>query len=169
LKRLLVTSLLALLAWSYPIHAASAKAEPIVPIINYAKLHEPRRAQTTLQNTRLPNGSSASYSGRHYSGKTYTKEEVENLIRKYSADYKTDPALPIRIAKCESGLRWDAANPISSARGVFQYLKGTFANTPEGKAGLSVFDADANVRAAVRHIAVHGTAPWNASRSCWNK
>jgi hypothetical protein len=51
---------------------------------------------------------------------------------------------------------------------VFQYLSGTFANTPEGKQGLSVFDADANIRAAVRHMAVHGTSPWNASKPCWN-
>jgi len=79
-----------------------------------------------------------------------------------------DGNLVLAIARCESGLRWDAANKTSSARGVFQYLAGTWANTEEGRKGTSVFDADANVRMAVRHIAVHGTAAWDASRSCWS-
>lgn len=75
----------------------------------------------------------------------------------------------LRIAMCESGLRWDAKNPTSTASGVFQYLAGTWRNTSEGRKGTSAFDADANIRMAVGHVAVHGTGAWNASISCWNK
>jgi hypothetical protein len=102
--------------------------------------------------------------------RAYTKEEVKDLIIRYSNEYGIDPVLPTRIATCESKLKYDAKNPHSSASGIFQYLAGsTWRNTPEGKQGLSPFDADANVRAAVRHIAVHGTAAWNPSKHCWSK
>lgn len=103
-----------------------------------------------------------------YAGRIYSKEEVIELIKSYAAQYGISADLPLRVARCESGYRWDAKNRTSSASGVFQYLSGTFANTPEGKQGLSAFDADANIRAAVRHMAVHGTSPWNASKPCWN-
>jgi len=44
-------------------------------------------------------------------------------------------------------------------------MPGTWKNTPEGKAGLSCKDADANVRAAVRHMAVHESlSPWWESK-----
>jgi hypothetical protein len=102
-----------------------------------------------------------------YSGRNYTRDEVVELIKSYSAFYGISPDTSLRIAKCESGFNQAAKNPSSSASGVFQYLRGTWSNTEEGKAGISVFDADANVRAAVRHIATKGTSPWNASIHCW--
>jgi hypothetical protein len=101
--------------------------------------------------------------------RAYSKDEVAALIRHHSASVGISPGLALRIASCESGYRHDAANKSSSARGVFQYLAGTWANTSEGKKGTSVFDADANIRMAVTHIAVHGTAPWNESKGCWGK
>jgi hypothetical protein len=97
----------------------------------------------------------------------YSKDEVIELIRVHSASYGLDPALPLAIAKCESGYRWDAKNATSSASGVFQYLSGTWANTPAGREGISVFDADANIRMAIAAIATSGTTPWNASKPCW--
>jgi hypothetical protein len=90
----------------------------------------------------------------------YSREEVIALIETYSAEYGISSEAPLRIAKCESNYRWDAKNKRSSASGVFQYLAGTWANTYEGKAGLSVFDADANIRAAIRHMSVHGFDAW---------
>ena len=103
-------------------------------------------------------------SGRHYS-----KEEVIQLIKEYSKQFAISDDLPLAIGKCESGYNQFAKNKSSSASGVFQYLASTWAGTDEGKAGLSVFDADANVRAAIKYIASRGhAAPWNASKSCWN-
>lgn len=101
--------------------------------------------------------------------RAWTVEEVEQLIRHHAAVVRiADVDLVVRIASCESGLRWDAKNPHSTAAGVFQYLARVWANTEAGRMGLSVFDADANIRMAVSHIAAHGTAAWNASRSCWD-
>lgn len=99
----------------------------------------------------------------------YTRDEVIDLIRKYSSAYGINPDLPLRVAKCESGYRWDAMNKVSTASGVFQYLTGTWKNTPAGKQGKSVFDADANVHMAVAAIANGGIYHWNASKHCWNQ
>jgi hypothetical protein len=103
-----------------------------------------------------------------YQGQDYSKEEVQQFIKDYSESYGISADTPLRIARCESGFNQYAKNKSSTASGVFQYLSQTWANTPEGRNGLSVFDADANVRAAVRHIAVHGTVPWLSSKHCWN-
>jgi hypothetical protein len=111
-----------------------------------------------------PSPAGGTYSGRHYS-----KEEVIQLIKDYSAQYGISASLPLKIANCESGFNQFAKNKSSSASGVFQYLASTWKATDQGKIGLSVFDADANVKAAVSYIASRGHAkPWAASQSCWD-
>jgi muramidase (phage lysozyme) len=90
----------------------------------------------------------------------YTQQEVIELIHHWADYFGVPVEHPLRIARCESGLNTFAMNRTSSASGVFQFLSGTWANTYEGKAGLSVFDSDANIRAAIRHMSVHGYAAW---------
>jgi len=104
-----------------------------------------------------------------YSGRDYSKSEIEALIRGYSKQYGVDENLTTRIAYCESGYNQYSKNKSSTASGVFQYLLSTWGNTEAGKSGISPFDADANVRMAVSSIAAHGTAPWLASKNCWSK
>jgi soluble lytic murein transglycosylase-like protein len=53
----------------------------------------------------------------------------------------------LRIAKCESGYNPYAQNP-SGASGLFQFMPSTFANTPPGRAGGSIWDPTANAQAA---------------------
>ena len=99
--------------------------------------------------------------------RAYSRQQVQELIRRHASAHGVDPDLPLAIAQCESGFRWDASNRTSSARGVFQYLKGTWRSTSEGRKGTSVLDTDAHIRMAVKQIATMGTSPWNASRRCW--
>ena len=95
----------------------------------------------------------------------------------------------LRVAFCESSYRLDAANPTSSARGVFQLLApwrrdpGTgrtvwgWEYTDDGEklsaaAGLGISEADAtstiaNVTVAHEIWSRSGWSPWNASRHCW--
>jgi len=95
----------------------------------------------------------------------------------------------LRVAFCESSYRVDAANPTSSARGVFQLLApwrrdpGTgrtvwgWDYTDDGEklsaaAGLGISEADATSTIAnvtVAHLIWErsGWSPWNASRHCW--
>lgn len=114
-------------------------------------------------------GQSAGGPGPSHGLRAWTVSEVEDLVRHHAEVAGISADLALAIASCESGLRWDAKNPTSSASGVFQYLSGTWANTAEGRKGTSVFDADANIRMAVGHIAVHGASPWNSSKQCWSK
>jgi len=96
-----------------------------------------------------------------------SQEEVIQLIKKYADQYNVPSEVPLCIARLESGYNTNAKNRTSSASGVFQYVKGTFAGTDEGKAGLSVFDADANVRAAIKYMASRrSTTPWAVSHKC---
>jgi hypothetical protein len=99
--------------------------------------------------------------------KNYTKEEVEAMIVAYSAQYGIDPQTPKCIAFHESGYNQFSKNKRSTASGVFQYLNSTWKSTDEGKAGMSVFDADANVKAAVKYMAIHkNTKPWTVRGKC---
>lgn len=103
----------------------------------------------------------------NYSGKQYTKEEVEALIVFYSEQYGIGPQTPKCIAFHESGYNQFSKNKRSTASGVFQYLTSTWKHTDEGKAGHSVFDAEANVKAAVKYMAVHkSTKPWTVRGKC---
>jgi len=138
------------------------KPESAIEVVPQAKANYKGATKAPTAGGIISGGSTV---GQH----PYSKEDVENLIREHSVSFGLDPSLPLRIAKCESGFRWDAKNKSSTASGVFQYLKGTWANTSEGKKGTSVFDADANIRMAVASIATSGTAPWNASIGCWKR
>ncbi|MFP5261001.1 MAG: transglycosylase SLT domain-containing protein [Blastocatellia bacterium] len=103
-----------------------------------------------------------------YSGRNYSKEEVIQLIKDYSAQYGISADLPLSVAKCESGYNQFSKNRNSTASGVFQYIRSTWSHTEAGVLGLSPFDADANVRMAIKSIASGGIGNWNASKSCWN-
>lgn len=99
--------------------------------------------------------------------KNYTKDQVEAMIVAYSAQYGIDPQTPKCIAFHESGYNQYSKNKRSTASGVYQYLSSTWRNTDEGKAGMSVFDADANVKAAVKYMAIHkNTNPWVVRGKC---
>ncbi len=102
-----------------------------------------------------------------YKGKTFSKEEVQELIVQYSSEYGINPETPLCIARLESGYNQFSKNKRSTASGVFQYLSSTWRHTDEGKAGHSVFDAEANVKAAVKYMGIHkNTKPWVVKSKC---
>ncbi len=102
-----------------------------------------------------------------YVGKQYSKDEVQQLIVDYSAQYGINPATPLCIARHESGYNQFSKNRRSTASGVFQFLTSTWKHTDEGKVGMKIFDADANVKAAVKYMAVHkSTQPWVVRSKC---
>ena len=82
----------------------------------------------------------------------------------------------VQIAKCESGnvtptgcvgpINPNAANPHSSARGVFQILIGTWHDY--GCEG-SRYDVDDSIECARKIYDARGTQPWNASKHNWGK
>jgi hypothetical protein len=69
----------------------------------------------------------------------------------------------LRVAKCESNYNPLAFNRSSGASGLFQFLPSSWANTPQGKAGMSVFDAAANAQGAAWYYNATGRTggPWS--------
>jgi hypothetical protein len=97
----------------------------------------------------------------------YGDGEIQQIIRNAAAKYSVDANLLLGIAKCESGFNPAAKNRNSTASGLFQFIRGTWAGTPQGRQGISVFDAQANAEAAAWKISQGGLSAWNASKRCW--
>ncbi|HEX8196363.1 MAG TPA: transglycosylase SLT domain-containing protein [Pyrinomonadaceae bacterium] len=159
----------------YPvIAAANYKDEPQL-IINYAQFHKapvpsptptptPTQKPVIKQAKNKPIGTPNKSADR---GRNYGQGEVQDLIRKYSQQYSISPETPLCIAKKESGFNSSSRNPKSTASGVFQYIAGTWKATDEGKAGLSVFNADANIKAAIKYMSSRKNAkPWTVHTKC---
>lgn len=78
-----------------------------------------------------------------------------------------------RMAHCESTYGANVENTVSSARGVFQFLKGTWTeqrNYQGDDPSLALrFDERENIQTAYNHYKRMGTSPWKASEHCWRK
>jgi len=148
---------------------AKVSAQPVEIVakhVSNAARHDSAARNGHIERTAPKRRRHASAPGTGF--RPYTRDEVKELIRVHAAAYGIDARLPLAIAHCESGFKWNAANSQSSASGVFQYVSGTWRSTREGRRGTSVFDTEAHIRMAVAHIATLGTAAWNASRGCWD-
>ena len=72
------------------------------------------------------------------------------------------------IARRESGLNWNAANPTSSASGVYQFVSGTWYSQVSARRDFiktqhlssSVWNARSNVLIAIRSAHGAGWGPW---------
>ncbi len=78
-----------------------------------------------------------------------TKEEVKNEIIKQSRQFGLNENAMLALAFCESEYIWNAKNPTSTARGVYQYLIGTWEETKSAKQGLERNNIEANIREAM--------------------
>lgn len=96
--------------------------------------------------------------------------EVEKMITKKAIESRVKVDLALKIAECESGFDPTNKNSVSTAKGVYQFVNSTWAGTPEGIAGVSVLNGEANITAAIRILSTKGTADWEAdpkSYECW--
>lgn len=73
--------------------------------------------------------------------------DIANAIRAAAVQYGLDPNAMLRIAQIESGLNPAAANPRSSARGVYQFISPTWR---QYGGGANPLDATANIDAGMR-------------------
>lgn len=78
-----------------------------------------------------------------------TKEQVKEEIIRQAELFSLGINTMLALAECESGFRWDAKNSNSTATGVFQFIKSTWANTQSGKNDISVFNYKANIKEAM--------------------
>lgn len=95
-------------------------------------------------------------------------ERWRPLVERYFRPDDVDRALA--VIRCESGGDPRAANPHSSARGLFQHLARLWPKRAAraGRPGADIFDPDDNVAVAA-WLVYHGGgwSHWNPSRSCW--
>jgi hypothetical protein len=73
---------------------------------------------------------------------TSEQQKVRSEIMRQADIYDIDFQEALNIAECESELKMRAENPNSSAKGVFQFLHGTWNDYCEG----SVYDYIANIK-----------------------
>lgn len=70
--------------------------------------------------------------------------DLEAYIYEVAAQYGQDPTAMIRVMYCESSGNPGADNGV--CKGLFQFHPGTWASTPEGAAGASIWDGYAQIR-----------------------
>lgn len=76
----------------------------------------------------------------------------------------------LNVIRCESGGDQYAANPRSSARGLFQHLGKYWPSrvAAVGMAGADIFDVEAQFAVAAWLVYQQGGwGHWNASKACW--
>ena len=83
-------------------------------------------------------------------------EEVKALIKKY---FPNNYQQALNVAYCESGLRNDAQNKISSAGGIFQIIDGTWISNTDIPLSKK-YDAALNILVASRIFKRRGWSPW---------
>ncbi len=83
------------------------------------------------------------------------------------------PALLQRIMKCESQGNTLARNKTSSAKGLYQFLDGSWNYYGTKLWGdklkeKDVFNSEDSTELALYVYKLNGTKDWNASKACWN-
>lgn len=76
------------------------------------------------------NVASKSYSHKAFISPVLNKpRDMSEMIRNAAIRYHVSPHEALAIAVCESNLRPDAKNPLSSAQGIYQFTTGTWEYT----------------------------------------
>lgn len=81
-----------------------------------------------------------------------TVEDIKKEIIKQSREFGLNENTMLALAFCESEYYYRAKNPTSTARGVYQYLIGTWEETESAKQGLERNNYKANIREAMIDI-----------------
>jgi len=87
-------------------------------------------------------------------GSMVSADAVPDLTVESSSAQLTHSARADCVVEHESHWNPNAVNGRSGAAGLGQFLRSTWLSTPEGAAGASVFNADANYRMVVWMLAV---------------
>lgn len=90
-------------------------------------------------------------------------DRVQYYLMVYD-EFKNEPTM-LKIAMAESGFNPLAKNPHSTASGLFQILKGTWA---AHKCTGDVFNPHDNIQCARKIYNDSGFSPWDASKDNWS-
>lgn len=122
-----------------------------VAVAGVRDLNEIRNEPPELVN-QLPTFSDESLAGLQTLSEYSGEQRVENLIRGMAREYGVSEDVALAIAQCESGLDPYAMNPISSAKGVYQFTDGTWDYI---RAQGHQFDAEENIKQFMIWYQIH--------------
>jgi len=105
----------------------------------YAKSKENGATRQVVSNT--PKNSGGVVSNNNATGDVYIKNDITNYIREQAKINNINVNKALAVAWCESRFDPNASNGHSTAKGVYQFLRGTWANYCEG----DVFDYKSNI------------------------
>lgn len=95
-------------------------------------------------------------------------ETVEETIKRIAKEEGVDPALAVRVARCESGLNPSAVNVNktgSKDRGLFQWNNYYHPEITD----LCAFDIECSARSFCKAVNGGNLYWWNASKKCWDR
>lgn len=99
-----------------------------------------------------------------------SQKYVVDLIKQY---WGNDSDVGMAMAFCESTYGDQLANPVSSARGIFQFIKSTWIeerNRMGEDPTLDLrFDHEENIKTGYVHYKKNGLQPWYPSIPCVNQ
>jgi len=95
--------------------------------------------------------------------------EPLSIEQKIRDAFPEDPDMSVRVAFCESSLNPEAKHKDSSAKGIFQIIRGTWNGY---KCTGDPLIADDNIACARKIYLKNGwgkSSSWLASKPCWSK
>jgi soluble lytic murein transglycosylase-like protein len=120
----------------------------------------------TAESTLTPTAVSSSSSGGASTASAAAGGSISSIIESAFASLGSAAVQwGLCVAEHESGDNPGAESP-SGAEGLFQFMPSTFANTPAGRAGGSIWDAAASSQAAAWMYSQGQQAQWSTNSMC---
>lgn len=88
------------------------------------------------------------------------KEDIQAEIKRQAELFGVNVQLALDLAQCESNFDWNAKNPTSTARGVYQWTIASWDATLSAKAGIERNNWEANIREAMIKLANQEYSHW---------
>ncbi|MDB5113126.1 MAG: hypothetical protein JWL78_196 [Chloroflexi bacterium] len=92
-------------------------------------------------------------------GPVLALDSVEGIIRAAAARHGVSPDWMVKIARCESGLRPHAFNPVGPYYGIFQFLMSTF----RAHGGTDIWDPNQQAEITATMLSHGGARAWGCA------
>jgi hypothetical protein len=92
-------------------------------------------------------------------GPVLAPDSVEGIIRAAAARHGVSPDWMVKIARCESGLRPHAFNPVGPYYGIFQFLMSTF----HAHGGTDIWDPSQQAEITATMLSHGGARAWGCA------